>query len=73
MAGIKELLGGVDAGESDDYKRGWRECVCWLNDRYQMTSRRDGEPVQIVITLSVDEDELVARIEEMVKNEKQDT
>ena len=67
MAKIRELIDAVDNKESEEYKKGWREAVCYINDFYRMVRRSDGEPVEIVIGLEVSEDQILEKVMQLLE------
>jgi hypothetical protein len=67
MGKIRELLDAVDFEKSDDYKQGWRGAVCHINDFYKMVKRSDGEPIDIVISLEVSEEQILKKVEQLLK------
>lgn len=69
MGKIRELLDAVDFKKSDDYKKGWRGAVCHINDFYKIKRRSDGEPIDIVISLEVSEDQIADKIVELLKDD----
>ena len=69
MAKIRELINAVDGKESEEYKKGWREAVCYINDFYKMERREDGEPVEIVIGLEVSEEQILEKIKQLLEEQ----
>lgn len=69
MAKIRELINAVDGKESEEYKKGWREAVCYINDFYKMVRREDGEPVEIVIGLEVSEEQILEKIKQLLEEQ----
>lgn len=67
MAKIRELIDACGKDESDDYKKGWREAICHVNDFYQMVRRSDGEPIEIVIGLEVSEDQILEKVCKLIE------
>ena len=67
MAKIRELVEACGKEESDDYKKGWRECVCHINDFYKIVRRSDGEAIEIVIGLNVSEDQILEKVCKLIK------
>ena len=69
MAKIRELINAVDGKASEEYKKGWREAVCYINDFYKMVRREDGEPVEIVIGLEVSEEQILEKIKQLLEEQ----
>lgn len=69
MADIRELMLAVDEGKSEDFRNGWEECVCWINDRYEIRRREDGEPIGIQITIPIDEERVLQKVKELMEKE----
>lgn len=65
MADIKELMLGEDDAGSNEYKSGWNDAVCYIMDTHKIETR-DGEPIQIVFDLCLDE----KKIENILKGAK---
>lgn len=59
----KLMLNANDAG-SNEYKEGWNNAICYLNDNFCIT-KRNGEAIQISFELLMDEKEI---IEQGLKN-----
>jgi hypothetical protein len=57
------MLNANDAG-SNEYKEGWNNAICYLNDNFCIT-KRNGEAIQISFELLMDEKEI---IEQGLKN-----
>lgn len=57
------MLNANDAG-SNDYKEGWNNAICYLNDNFCIT-KRNGEAIQISFELLMNEKEI---IEQGLKN-----
>ena len=70
MGKIRELLDAVDFKKSDDYKKGWRSAICYVNDFFKIVKRSDDEPVDIVISVEVSEEQMAGKIEKLLKNDK---
>lgn len=69
MVKIRELIDVVDSGESEEYKKGWREAVCYINDFYKMVRRADGESIEIVIGLEVSESQILEKVVQLLEEE----
>lgn len=67
MAKIRELIEACGKEESEDYKRGWLEAVCYVNDFYKIVRRSDGEVIEIVISLDVSEDQILEKVCKLIK------
>lgn len=57
------MLNANDAG-SNEYKEGWNNAICYLNDNFCIT-KRNGEAIQISFELLMNEKEI---IEQGLKN-----
>lgn len=64
---IRELFLSQEDDENNDYKSGWNDAVCWMNDMYVIQDR-NGKPVQISINVDLDENKIVKILEK--KNDK---
>lgn len=71
MGKIRELLDAVDFKKSDDYKKGWRGAVCHVNDFYKIVRRSDGEPIDIVFSIDVSEDQIADKVRELLDEDNQ--
>ncbi len=56
----KLMLNANDAG-SNEYKEGWNNAICYLNDNYCI-SKRNGEPIQISFEMNFDAKEFETKI-----------
>lgn len=65
------LLKDSDKG-SNDYKSGWCDAVCYLNDNFVIT-KRNGEPITISFDIELDEDELLNKIRQEQERCKRNT
>lgn len=70
MGKIRKLLDAVDSKKSDDYKKGWRSAICYVNDFFKIVKRPNDEPVDIVISLEVSEEQMADKIEKLLKNKQ---
>ena len=61
---IRELMLSANDAESNEYKEGWNNAICYLNDNFCIT-KRNGEAIQISFELLMDEKEI---IEQGLKN-----
>lgn len=66
MQGIAGLMLNDKHGESNDYKEGWNNAICYLNDNFIIT-KRNGEPIDISFDIELDEDELLNKIRELMQ------
>ena len=73
MTKIKELIDACGKNNSDDYKSGWRDAVCHVNDFYKMVRRSDGEPIEIVIVLDVSEDQILEKVCKLIKESENES
>lgn len=69
MADIRELMLAVGEEQSEDFRNGWEECVCWINDRYEIRRRDNGEPLGIQITIGMDEERILRKVKELMDKE----
>ena len=67
MGKIRELIDACNKEESDDYKKGWREAVCHVNDFYKIVRRCDGEAIEIVINLDVSEEQILEKVCKLIE------
>ena len=64
---IRELfLDATDDG-SDEYKSGWCDAICYINDNYTIT-KRNGEPISITFDIKIDEKELIEKATKAVND-----
>ena len=61
---IRELMLNANDAGSNEYKEGWNNAICYLNDNFCIT-KRNGEAIQISFELLMDEKEI---IEQGLKN-----
>lgn len=61
---IRKLF--LNDNSSDEYKDGWNDAVCWLNENYKIT---DKEKKEICIAFDINLSE--ARILEIIQKEKE--
>lgn len=70
---IQSLLLTAEDEESNEYKEGWCNAVCYINDNFIITER-NGTPITITFDIGVDENELIKNIikgqEQCKKNEE---
>lgn len=67
---IRKLMLNADSKESNEYKEGWNNAVCYLNDNFCIT-KRNGEPIQINFELALTENEIIQQgVEKCKKNSK---
>lgn len=50
---IESLFLSESSAESDDFKRGWREAICFVNDNYRILDRSSEDEVGIIFTLDM--------------------
>jgi hypothetical protein len=67
MADIQELMLDANSDGSNEYKEGWNNAVCYLNDNYCIT-KRNGEPISITFDVKLDETELIEKVTKAVSN-----
>jgi len=65
------LLKDSDKG-SNDYKSGWCDAVCYLNDNFIIT-KRNGEPITISFDIELDEETLFEKIRQEQERCKKET
>lgn len=59
---IRKLLLNANDNGSNEYKEGWNNAICYLNDNYCITTR-SGEAIQISFELNID----IENIKEQIK------
>jgi len=65
---IRRLMKDVGENESDEFRAGWEEAICHVNDKYVITER-NGEPIGISFEVNLTE-EVIQKIVERVGNEQ---
>lgn len=58
---IRELMLNANDAGSNEYKEGWNNAICYLNDNYCIT-KRNGEPIQISFEMNFDAKEFEEKI-----------
>jgi hypothetical protein len=58
----KLMLNSKDK-QDKNYKEGWNDAVCYLNDNYCI-SNRNGDEVKINLNINLDEDKIIKAIGE---------
>lgn len=69
MANIQDLMLDANDSGSNEYKEGWNNAICYLNDNYCITTRA-GEPISITFDVGFNEDDLIDKIKKVVQNGK---
>lgn len=64
---VRELFLSKEDDENNDYKSGWNDAVCWMNDMYVIQDR-NWNTLQISFNIDIDENEIVKLLEK--KNDK---
>lgn len=62
MADISELIRACCDKSSSEYKQGWQDAVCFINDFHKITERASGETMDFVFEVNIDEDELAQKL-----------
>lgn len=62
MANIGEIMSSCCDRSSDEYRQGWQDAVCYINDRHKITDRITGEAMDFVFEVKINEDELVQKL-----------
>jgi len=65
---IQELMLYEDDEGSNEYKEGWCNAVCYINDCF-IIKKRNGEAISIEFDISLDEDELIKKVTKAVGDE----
>lgn len=60
---INKLMLDANDKQGNEYKEGWNDAICYLNDNFCITTRK-GEPIQISFELSIDENKMKDKIKE---------
>ena len=60
---IRKLMLDAKDKQGNEYKEGWNDAICYLNDNFYITTRK-GEPIQISFELSIDESTMQEKIKE---------
>lgn len=68
MASIQELFSAKNEKNGEVYGAGWEDAVCYIMDNY-IIEDRNGKPIEIGISINIDEDEIVKKLMEK-KDEK---
>lgn len=58
MANISDLIGLCDDSESEEYKQGWQDAVCYINDRHKIVDRNTNEAMDFVFELKINEEQV---------------
>lgn len=66
---LRRLIQEVGGDESDEFKAGWEEAICHVNDRYVITER-DGEPIGITFEVNLTDD-VIQKIADKVGGNEQ--
>lgn len=69
MVDIQELMLDADDAESNEYKEGWNNAICYLNDNYCIATRA-GEPISIAFDVKLDDEQLIEKVAKVVSNGK---
>ena len=62
MSDISSLIHSYSQECSDEYKQGWQDAVCFINDRHKITDRVSGETMDFVFEVNINEDELAQKL-----------
>ena len=62
---IRKLMLNANDSGSNEYKEGWNNAICWMNDNYCIT-KRNGEAITIQFELTLSASEI---LEQGLKNE----
>ena len=61
---IRKLMLNANDSGSNEYKEGWNNAICWMNDNYCIT-KRNGEAITIQFKLTLSASEI---LEQGLKN-----
>lgn len=67
MADISELMRACCDKSSSEYKQGWQDAVCFINDFHKITERASGETMDFVFEVNIDEDEFVKKLTQQME------
>jgi len=59
----------VGENESDEFRSGWEEAICHVNDKYVITER-NGEPIGISFEVNLTEEVIQKIVEKVGVNEQ---
>ncbi len=62
MSDISRLIHSYGQECSDEYKKGWQDAVCYINDRHKIIDRANGETMDFVFEININEDELAQKL-----------
>lgn len=67
MADISELMRACCDRSSDEYKQGWQDAICHINDRHQIRERVSGETMDFVFEVKINEDEFADKLMQSIR------
>lgn len=66
---ITDLMLGVNNTNSNDYKEGWNNAICFMNDNFCIRTRA-GRNIQISFNIAFDEEKFEKRIMELINEQR---